>query len=329
MTGLLTLAPRHWAVLYVLAAVVGVVLLAVAAPRPAPEDPSACRQRTEADQAALQRHLEGRDPDILTIDLAGHPRVWASQLQRGEPLAAPGEQRVRCAEWRAERLREEIAQFDEGLFIPLYAVLSLLVLGWVVSERPQRAAARAVAAGLVLATAALVVLDRQENRHVLAMIDRLQVLGVASVVQGQAAAFDAPDLVAAAQAARTASLAKWAASAAWAAALALAFGLCLHEARARLVGRWPGAGRTVAALPVLAMAAAALLLAFGAAAGWGGSAIALPAAVLEAGMVASVTGMVGAAALWAVASALSAGGEAHRLGAAAPPRAAADAVDDG
>ncbi|MBL8342381.1 MAG: hypothetical protein JNL30_13005 [Rubrivivax sp.] len=319
MTGLPTLAPRHWAALYLLAAVVGVVLLAVAAPRPhAPEDPSGCRPRTEADRAALQQHLERRDPDILTLDLAGHPRVWASQLQGGAPLAAPGEQRASCAEWRAGQLRAAIEQFDEGLFIPLYAVLSLLVVGWVTSGPPLRRVAWAAAAGLVFATAALVVLDRQENSEMLSMIGRMEVLGVASVF-GKAASFDAPDLVAAAHAARGASLAKWAASAAWAAALALALALCLREARARLAARWPRAGRVAAALPVLAMAVAALLFAFGAMTGSRSAAISLPAAALEAAMAASAAGMAGAALLWAAACWLIEGAAPGGPGAGAPP----------
>lgn len=317
MTPRPSLAPRHWAALYAAVAALGLVLLLLTMPRPrAPEAPSACRAQTECQPRALDC-LQGREPDILSAELAGKPRIWACQVQRGEPVARLDEAQARCAEMRAEDLRQQITQFDNGLFIPLYTVLSLLLLGWLASlagvnpgdpaASGSRRRVAALALGLAAATAALVVLDRRENNDALAVIDRLQARGVAEVLA------TAPPLEAdsgfadAARQARRSSLHKWLASAAWAGALAAALRRCLHTPAARRVWerRWPWpygslSMRVAAALPVLALAAAALLFAAGAGLGLSGREIAGPAALLAAGMRAALGGLVATAALAAL-----------------------------
>lgn len=299
MSGGPTLTPRHWAWLFAAAALVGAVLLLVAAPPlEAPEEPAACRARPPADATALSC-LEGRRPDILAAELAAEPRQWACLLQRSDtPRLALDESAAHCAELHAARLRASIESFDNGLFIPLYASLSLLAVGWLAAGGRAQRAALTLAAALALSTVALVVLDRQENRRATAVLDRMEALGVASVLRPPVS-FDQPELVAAAQAARRASLVKWAASALWALCLALALVPCLREGVAGLAARRRG-WRLLALLPPLSLGAAGLMFAAGA--GWGlaGSAIAGPAGLLEAAMAAALAGLVGAALLAAV-----------------------------
>ena len=317
MTPRPSLAPRHWAALYAVAAALGLVLLLLTMPRPkAPEAPSACRAQTEGQPRALAC-LEGREPTILTAELAGTPRIWACQVQRGGPVAQLDETRARCAEMRAEDLRQQITQFDNGLFIPLYTVLSLLLLGWLASMAganlgdaaapgPRRGVA-GLALLLAVAIAALVGLDRRENADGLAVIDRLQARGVAEVLAKAPPLETDRDFADAAAKARRSSLHKWLASALWAGALAAALRRCLYAPAVRRdwQRRWPGrrgalSMRAATALPVLALAAAALLFAAGAGLGLAGPDIARPAALLGAGMGAAMAGLVAAAALAAM-----------------------------
>jgi hypothetical protein len=306
-----SLHPRGWAVLYALASALGLVVLLIVAPRPAaPEEPAACRAQVAEPGAALAC-LDGLRPSILTAELAGTPARWACQLQRREPVHTMSLPQAACAEMRGLRLREEIVGFDNGFFIPLYAVLSLLVVGWAAAcVREAGKAATAVttlttgktqiaggrrfamaALVLALATGALVALDKRENRHAVQMLDMLAAAGaVAAGGQGAPAAQG----LAADQAgvARRVSLDKWASTALWAAALAWAYALTLRPGAARHAGGW---WRLAWIVPPSAMGFAALAFAAGTAMGLAGEGLRGPVGAIGAGMATALGGMLSAA----------------------------------
>lgn len=310
------MTPRAWAGGFVAIAALGLVGLALLAPRPnQPETLAVCRAATPEPARPLAC-LEGQSPSILTAELAGTRKAWSCQLHRAE-AAAPGVDAARCAELRSGGLRDALRRFDAGFFIPLYTSVSLVLAGWLVALAQAagfttRQRLHALAALLALATATLAALDGRENRAALAVLDAMDAWGVAAL-SGAAPDDAAIDTLAAV--ARQRSLVKWAASAPWAALV----GLALWAALGRL---WtPPAPRwwrwTVGAL-ALAAGLGAVLFAAGTVQGWGHLRLAAPVRLIGAGMGLSLAALVGGAlaggvALWATrraAAALSPGRDA-------------------
>lgn len=288
---------RGWSAAYVVAVALGLVLLGLLTPRAgAPEAPAACREGTP-DPAAPLRCLGGLPVSILTVELGGTRERWACQLGREAGHRPSRLAATECAELRALRLRDELRHFDSGFFIPLYASLSLLLVGWLVAPTADGAASRrlqVLAIALALATAVLAALDQRENRAALAVLDRMDAAGVAPP--------DAPgdDIDTLAAQARQRSLLKWAAGVPWAALLGLGLGAALRRGRSQVRTRaWSLTAHGIAAAGMLG---AALLCAGVASAGFGDG-LARPVRLIGLGMIvtmaAAVCGALAAAvALW-------------------------------
>lgn len=307
---------RTWAGAYVAAAALGLLGLAVLAPRPnQPEAPAVCRAATPEPGRPLAC-LDGLAPHILTAELAGTRKTWSCQLYRAE-ADGPDAATARCAELRSRGLRNELRHFDAGFFIPLYTTASLLLVGWLATlasgaRSPSRQRLRALAAALALATGVLAALDGWENRAALAVLDAMDAWNVAAV-SGSAPDDAAIDALAAQ--ARQHSLVKWVASAPWAALAGVALWVGLRRL-------WPAPSpwwwRGVVGALALAAWIGAVLFAAGAERAWGTLLLATPVRLIGAGMGLSLLALVGAAlatavALWATrhaAAAFTPGGDA-------------------
>lgn len=140
-----------------------------------------------------------------------------------------------CAEMRTRGLRSEVTGFDNRFFIPLYTLLSGLVVAWAWSharlctEQSPRIV-RGTAIALCVATAVLVFLDLRENTKLMAILDHLDRIGVAGVI-GDPSAADVTSLDTMARKVRRASCLKWGATALWALALSAVFHAVLRWAR--------------------------------------------------------------------------------------------------
>lgn len=297
------MTPRAWAGAFVAAAALGLLGLALLAPRPnEPEAPAICRAATPEPARPLAC-LDGRAPSVLTAELAGTRKVWTCQLYRAE-AELPRADQARCAELRSRGLRGELRRFDAGFFIPLYTTVSLLSAGWLLALSSHGGAGprlRLLAAALVLATATLAALDGRENRAALAVLDAMDAWGVAAA-SGAAADDAAIDTLAAR--ARDRSVQKWAASVPWAALIGLALGIGLR-------GLWaPPAPRgwrwTAGGLTLVAWLGAALL-ATGTVMAWGNLDLAEPVRLIGAGMGLTLFALVGGALTTAAALCASQG----------------------
>ena len=289
--------PRAWASVFAVCAALGLALLLAMMPRPdAAETLALCRAQAPAPGTPLAC-LDALAPDILVAELAGSAERWHCLVQRGLPKAAPSLDHRECAEHRTERLRGEVRGFDQVLFIPLYAGLSALLVAWAWSHarlgapaQPQQL--RAIAVVLAACTLLLVLLDLWENRRLLAVLDLLDRAGVAAWL-GAAGGVDTVTLDHAARDARLASALKWLACAPWAAALAVSLHAVLRWLPAVEAPRlWRGL--------VMASWAAALLsaalMAVGGLAALFSTGLQLPVKTLEAGTVALIAALAGAAA---------------------------------
>jgi hypothetical protein len=297
---------RAWAGAYVAVAALGVLGLALLAPRPnQPEALAICRAATPESGRPVAC-LDGLAPSILTAELAGTRKTWSCQLFRAV-VNKPGAADARCAELRSDGLRDELRRFDTGFFIPLYTTASLLLAGWLAAGAPaatRRRRVQALAVALALATAVLAALDGRENRAALAVLDAMDAWNVAAVA-GQPP--DDAAIHALAAQARQRSLEKWAASAAW---VALA-GAALWVGLRRL---WPAPcpwwWRWAAGALALAAWLGAACFAAGTVQAWGTLQLALPVQLIGAGMGLSLLALVGAAlaagvALWAARRAVA------------------------
>ena len=307
---------RTWAGAYVAAAALGLLGLALLAPRPnQPEAPAVCRAATPEPGRPLAC-LDGLAPSILTAELAGTRKTWSCQLYRAA-ADRPDAAAARCAELRSRGLRDELRRFDAGFFIPLYTTVSLLLVGWLAALASATGSAsrqrlQALAAALALATAVLAALDGRENRAALAVLDAMDAWNVAAVA-GSAPDDAAIDALAAQ--ARQRSLVKWAASAPWAALAGVALWVGLRRLWPAPAPRW---WRGLAGALALAAWIGAALFAAGTEQAWGTLHLAAPVRLIGAGMGLSLLALVGAAlatgvALWATrhaAAALTPGGDA-------------------
>lgn len=185
----------------------GIVLGLVATSGDLPRQP-ACR-------AAAQGKSITVEP--LALELARVPADLLRLLGSGS-VVPPGLDPAVCLEERVARYRDILA-LDSALFIPLYALLGTMVLGWLLTVhlRADRAAlqsmpkpgciftlALALMAGILLTA----ILDAEENRAAQHVLD---------LAVGQGALLDnAPtNLLAAIDAMRSASLRKWLAASVW------------------------------------------------------------------------------------------------------------------
>lgn len=287
--------PRAWASVYAVCAAIGLALLLALMPRPSePEALAQCRVLVASPAAPLDC-LDGLTPDIVAAELAGSARRWRCIVHRGE-VHQPTLAQRECAEQRSERLRGEVRGFDQGVFMPLYAGLSLLLAAWAWSHGRLRATPppwrmRRLSLALVAATVGVVGLDLWENQRLLLVLDALDREGVALLMQAVVPGLE-HSLDAAAQGARRASAWKWLACAPW----ALCLGLTLWA-----VLRWdpmlvpPRPWSWLCRLAWLAAAGAAAMMAVGGATGLWTDGLVLPVLTLRGGSVALVVALASAA----------------------------------
>ncbi len=294
--------PRAWATLFASCVALGLVLSIVLRPNPgAPEAPQSCRALAAQPRAPLTC-LDGLCPKILCAEMAANHSQWECLVQRGDPVSAMSVEQCEFAEMRTRGLRSEVTGFDNRFFIPLYTLLSALLVGWVWSrsslsseQSPRMVRSKAIA--LCVSTAVLVSLDLRENTQLMAILDLLDRIGVAGVI-GKRSAADVAILDTTARTLRRASCYKWGAGAMWALALSAVFRAVLRWAPADEAPRpWRWLAATVWATALLAAAATGA----GAAYGLLGDSLITPVRLLEAGMYLVMGAMVGAAflAVWA------------------------------
>lgn len=229
-------------------------------------------------------------PSSLTLELAGSGERLACQLHpvaSARATMAPTLAERICIEARIRTRWYELTQIDQPLFMPTYALISLLVAAWIALQpstgKPAspplgRASKRSqvlAATGIVVTTMALLMLDWLENFHAMALL-----------VDAERGPLTAPHyaaLDAAAAKARQASLYKWAATALWASALA--WGLFQWHQVANRLQRW-SRGTAIATFVAAAIT-------FAAAAGLGAlsNQLAGPVRALQAGFVLAILAM--------------------------------------
>lgn len=234
--------------------------------------------------------LGALEPSSLTLELAGNGERLACQLHpvaRARATMAPTLAERICIEARIRTRWDELTQIDERLFMPTYALLSVLVAAWIALQPspavpasppvvcdPKRSRALA-AMGIVVTTVVLLMLDGLENSRAMGLL-----------VDAERGPLTAPHyaaLDAAAAEARQASLYKWAATALWASALA--WGLLQWQQVTYRLQRWSRA------TAIATFAAAAIT--FAAAAGFGAlsNQLAGPVRALQAGFVLAILAM--------------------------------------
>jgi hypothetical protein len=174
----------------------------------------------------------------------------------GQARPAPDTAQRVCLAAREQFLRDSYQTLDAGLFMPLYALLTVLLVASA-QAGPDGARPRVAAAALGALTA-LLILDAIENQRALALLDQL---GPTLMQPGPAAA-PSPEMERAAQNARQASLVKWAASALWCVSLAWAVAQGWPWARRR---GWTRLGQRGSAV---ALALSGLILGTTAVWGW-------------------------------------------------------------
>lgn len=225
-----------------------------------------------------------------------HPIAPADAAKPAMAAAAATAAEWVCLEARVRHVQAEFQALDAGVFMPLYALMALLVTASAQAgpgaRRRGLPIAAAVAAAVAGSTAVLLVLDARENHQTLALLDALW----EATWQGGTAVADTES---AARAARAASLGKWAAAALWSLALAWAMWRGWPwAASAPLAGgrssAWRRAVSTV--LRVISTAAFGIAaLALGGMAAWGWARPQALAPLLQAidwGMGAAITGLV-------------------------------------
>lgn len=184
------------------AAVVVVLMAGGAAP------PPGCRPITAAAPMALELAAE---PAALRALLGSHA------------ASVPAEQVAQCTEFAIEQQRRRLG-LDGALFIPLYVMLTAVVVAWMLAVslhardaggqyRALPRTARWLAAAALAAVAVTAALDARENQAAARVLDLAMGLEA-----WQADAL--PGLHAALAASRSASLQKWLGAALWAASLA-------------------------------------------------------------------------------------------------------------
>lgn len=254
--------------------------------------------------------LEGLKPSSETLELAGSGARLACQLHpvtREKAVLVPTLTERICIEARVQTRWDELTQIDERLFMPTYALLSLLVAAWIALQpsagepatplsSPCLKRRRVVAAvGIVVTTLVLLTLDALENSRAMAVL-----------MDAERGPLMAPYYVAldaAAAAARQASVYKWAATAFWTAALA--WGLIQWQELIHRKQRW------LRGTAIATYSAAAITLA--ATAGFAGlsSELAGPVRGVHAGFVLAFVAMISTwLAIWATPTA-SASGEGN------------------
>lgn len=177
--------------------------------------------------------LGGHPPSSLTLELAGNRVRMACQLHPVEQKAGAAQptlaERV-CIERRIQTHWDELTQLDARLFMPLYGLFSILLAAWIALQ-PQRQTstqetstqgwlARSqvlVALAIVVVTAVLLALDREENVRAMAVLVEAE--------RGLFMSERSATLETLAGQAREAGLMKWVACALWAAALAVGLAL--------------------------------------------------------------------------------------------------------
>lgn len=226
--------------------------------------------------------VDERPLSSITWELAGTQERVLRQLH---PASASPQSRpltvdeMVCVQARGRFIESGYETLDKGLFMPVYAVLSLLLAVWVAAQDPGRRRTRLAAASLVLATAVLLGLDVRENSHAIELLQAAE-RGLASLTVPVVSGLDAI-----AQATREASLAKWAASAVWSLLLAWVLWCWRPMASTRKI-RWVH----LASLGLLLGAAA--LFATSAAKGWHSEVFAVLVDILNVAMSLALAGIV-------------------------------------
>lgn len=239
------------------------------------------------EKATLER--TGMSLSSMSLELAG---TGAQVISLIEPVAKapeatpPRADGDRCASLRIEFLQDQHARIDAGVFMPLYATLSLLLSAWVALHALEAAnepgpkldkGVRWAVGAVFFFTALLLALDHRENARAMDLL--------ASVASAQASQTHPASLDAAAQAMRQASWLKWLASSPW----LLALGWALKPWRSADMTRLQGWSRAIARVLFLGGG----VMFFGGAiwaavsGAWQG-----PVQVLQSGMALALAGML-------------------------------------
>jgi hypothetical protein len=141
------------------------------------------KQAPQCEMPATGKYCPVRNIDAC-VQLAGNAQDVLAILWNGEPPGTSTDSGASCASARAEVIRYSVATLDGRYFIPTYCLYSVLLATWLVNLALERAGTTPTprsssrrkqllwcAGAVVAATIALAVLDWNENRATLLLLE--------------------------------------------------------------------------------------------------------------------------------------------------------------